>query len=284
MAGVKIFACPRQPLKSSYFPSIFLSFLLLLILCTNPAHEHLCSAQPRALRAEVCFLIVQKIIYLPFIVLKFVVATFQKMVFAPPHTQLKNHFLKLICGNFLWITVAFFYSFKGWRENLCACTPAFGNALFQKSSDLKIISYAPQSRRAARHIRGCSHFKKHIPQFLPKRLCTFCPSTRAFFYKKSSSFQSFFLSNCPVLTVVFYGLFLKNKMQGILTGLMFLDRVFLGRKISTLIFGQRRCGVFYFKIKRGAPIFAPTPRACFFIFFPFAVRFHHVCAWRIANR
>jgi len=31
---------------------------------------------------------------------------------------------------------------------------------------------------------------------------------------------------------------LKNKMQGNLTGLLFLDTVFLSRKISTLIFGQ----------------------------------------------
>ena len=40
--------------------------------------------------------------------------------------------------------------------------------------------------------------------------------------------------------------FLKNKMQGILTGLMFLDTVFLSRKISTLILGQRLSRRFFY--------------------------------------
>ena len=43
---------------------------------------------------------------------------------------------------------------------------------------------------------------------------------------------------------------------------MFLDRVFLGRKISTLIFGQRLSWrFFYFKIKRGVQSCARSPRS-----------------------
>ena len=70
----------------------------------------------------------------------------------------------------------------------------------------------------------------------------------AAFDKKTSSFQLLTLSNCPILTVVFYGLFLKNKMQGILTVSIKLCTLKSGRKISTLIFGQRR-RVFLFGLK-----------------------------------
>ena len=153
----------------------------------------------------------------------------------------------MVLWKLLWITVAFF-------------TP----------SEAGVKIFAPQSRRAARHIRGGSHFKKHIPQFLPKRLCTFVRTPALVFIKKVSSFQSFILSNCPVLTVVFYGLFLKNKTQGILTGLIKLYTIKSSRKISTLILGQRPSWRFFWiALKRGAPTHAPTPRAFDKVFAPF---------------
>ena len=77
----------------------------------------------------------------------------------------------------------------------------------------KLFLLSPQSRRAAQHICGGSR-------------------------EKSSSLQSFIIPNCPVLTVDISGLFLKNKMQGILTGLIKLYTLKSSRKISTLIFGQ----------------------------------------------
>ena len=185
----------QRPLKSSYFPSNILSFLLLLNLCAKPMHEHLCSAQSRAFRAEICFFIVQ-IIYIPFIILKFVVA-FQKMIFATPEPNQKS-FFEMVLRKLLWITV-----FPKKLRQLCLIfVPArlsLINALFQKSSDLKIISYAPQSRRAARHIRGGSHFKKNTFRCFSQSACApFVRVPELFFYKKVFSFQSFILSNCPV--------------------------------------------------------------------------------------
>ncbi len=80
-------------------------------------------------------------------------------------------------------------------------------------------------------------YHKSFPLFLPLESPRRAIYPRRLLIKKFL-FQSFIIPNCPVLTVDISGLFLKNKMQGNLTGLMFLDTVFLSRKISTLIFGQ----------------------------------------------
>ena len=168
----------QRPLKSSYFPSNILSFLLLLNLCAKPMHEHLCSAQSRAFRAEICFFIVQ-IIYIPFIILKFVVA-FQKMIFATPEPNQKS-FFEMVLRKLLWITV-----FPKKLRQLCLIfVPArlsLINALFQKSSDLKIISYAPQSRRAT-YPRRLSFQKTHSV-VSPKAPARHCSHSRTVFIKK----------------------------------------------------------------------------------------------------
>ena len=60
------------------------------------------------------------------------------MIFAPPESLTKNHFLKWSCGNFYRQQFHFFTPPKaGAAREFFA--PAFRNALSQKSSDLKII-------------------------------------------------------------------------------------------------------------------------------------------------
>jgi len=87
-------------------------------------------------------------------------------------------------------------------------------------------------------------YHKSFPLLLPPESPRRVNFSRLLLIKKFL-FQSVIIPNCPVLTVDIYGLFLKNKMQGILTGLIKLYTLKSSRKISTLIFGQRQQAFFY---------------------------------------
>ena len=93
-------------------------------------------------------------------------------------------------------------------------------------------------KAGARNSRGAPAFMECCIKIAAPRAAAPRDIPAAAFEKKVIYFNHLFFPNCPILTVDISGLFLKNKMQGILTGLIKLYTLKSSRKISTLIFGQ----------------------------------------------